>query len=429
MSRLTFIEYLYKVRNSINESNLTVLNQVKTAVQDPHEALTACCCVMDNLDDEIKTLSSNASNTNVLIKRLLEFFKSAEDATAKVEGLSANDLKSFLEVYDLDFDSNELPKDTKSFIDRLRTALPQALSAAKLIRQHFPVIEKVYITGAVWPEILIPFKIQEHGMTDFNSSDIICQNGDQYLGVSLKKKKKDKDADPTLINKSIERFFENSKYISNKIENVITNWYNTVVDEMIQSIDTLEKPKSSIDNLKGLELLGKYFKIESNKNIIRDYINTELKGPNSLFKHVDEILNEEEALNLIETTLFNIILKPELHKLKDKKFDFALVTGAGYIDKNKVVVEKGKYIPIESIATVYNDFISTGKFKFIQSPDKFNPFDGTGPAKLFYRLMHEGKNGNMNILDLEIRYKGSYTASPQFQATMHPDFIHFLKDR
>ena len=78
---------------------------------------------------------------------------------------------------------------------------------------------------------------------------------------------------------------------------------------------------------------------------------------------------------------------------------------------------------------MYNDFISTGKFKFIQRPDKFNPFDGTFAAKLFYRLMHEGKNGNMNILDLEIRYKGSYTASPQFQATMHPDFIHFLKDR
>ena len=46
-------------------------------------------------------------------------------------------------------------------------------------------------------------------------------------------------------------------------------------------------------------------------------------------------------------------------------------------------------------------------------------------AKVFYDL---SKN-NVVILNLEIRYKGSFTPQPQFQATLSNDFKDFLNQR
>ena len=32
--------------------------------------------------------------------------------------------------------------------------------------------------------------------------------------------------------------------------------------------------------------------------------------------------------------------------------------------------------------------------------------------------------GGHNIIQIDVRYKGDFTAKPDFQATIHPDFIH-----
>ena len=48
--------------------------------------------------------------------------------------------------------------------------------------------------------------------------------------------------------------------------------------------------------------------------------------------------------------------------------------------------------------------------------------DEKAPAKLFYTVY----NGTMPLLNLEIRYKGSKTAEPQFQATATPLFKNLM---
>ena len=47
------------------------------------------------------------------------------------------------------------------------------------------------------------------------------------------------------------------------------------------------------------------------------------------------------------------------------------------------------------------------------------------PAKLFYTIY----NGKIPLLNLEIRYKGSKTAEPQFQATATPIFKNMMSGK
>jgi len=47
------------------------------------------------------------------------------------------------------------------------------------------------------------------------------------------------------------------------------------------------------------------------------------------------------------------------------------------------------------------------------------------PAKLFYTIY----NGKIPLLNLEIRYKGSKTAEPQFQATATPMFKNMMSGK
>ena len=54
-------------------------------------------------------------------------------------------------------------------------------------------------------------------------------------------------------------------------------------------------------------------------------------------------------------------------------------------------------------------------------------YDGNkqAPAKMFYTLY----NGKISLLNLEIRYKGSKTAEPQFQATATPIFKNMMSGK
>ena len=49
--------------------------------------------------------------------------------------------------------------------------------------------------------------------------------------------------------------------------------------------------------------------------------------------------------------------------------------------------------------------------------------EGAGAAKVFFSIMSD----SARIIDLEIRYKGSYTANPQFQAVATADFKAIFK--
>ena len=49
--------------------------------------------------------------------------------------------------------------------------------------------------------------------------------------------------------------------------------------------------------------------------------------------------------------------------------------------------------------------------------------DGAGAAKIFHTIYE----GSVSLVDIEVRYKGSYTANPQFQATATAKFKNLFK--
>ena len=71
-------------------------------------------------------------------------------------------------------------------------------------------VPNVYMTGARWPDDVNDFRLQnEDTGFDYNSSDLIAKvDSETFYGISLKKKKNVKGADPTLINKAFDSILD-----------------------------------------------------------------------------------------------------------------------------------------------------------------------------------------------------------------------------
>ena len=72
------------------------------------------------------------------------------------------------------------------------------------------IVNMVYMTGARWPDDVNDFRLQnEDTGFDYNSSDLIAKlDKKTFYGISLKKKKNVKGADPTMINKAYDTFLQ-----------------------------------------------------------------------------------------------------------------------------------------------------------------------------------------------------------------------------
>ena len=123
-----------------------------------------------------------------------------------------------------------------------------------------------------------------------------------------------------------------------------------------------------------------------------------------------------------------------LYLLQYKEFDFYLLTGIGQRKKDKIGVEPAevKDLPttIEALTKIFkDDNIKLGKTVDRNGKVKRQPWeyskDEKAPAKLFYTVY----NGSTPLLNLEIRYKGSKTAEPQFQATATPIFKNMMSGK
>ena len=132
--------------------------------------------------------------------------------------------------------------------------------------------------------------------------------------------------------------------------------------------------------------------------------------------------------------LVNIILKTNLKseidnkKLKDKDFVFALMTGVGKIStKGIVTIGVGSVYPLKTTLCGLNrlGFLTEPKYT-VTKFDEENAKEGDSivdnkAAKIFYQLNAKLKKGVTPLIDLEVRYKGSFTPQPQFQGTMTPE--------
>ena len=162
---------------------------------------------------------------------------------------------------------------------------------------------------------------------------------------------------------------------------------------------------------------------------MRKFVNTDLsKTNNILFKRLTSYMDDNA--DLFAKTLINLVLKVKLYdelsankNLKQYSFGFALVTGIGEVTKGKPNVSKGKAVDLHTILCGLTDLEANRKpYKILVD---FEKKAEANAAKIFFKLSKAG----VNILDMELRYKGSFTSQPQFFATITKEFQTILTEK
>ena len=331
-------------------------------------------------------------------------------------------------------------------------------------------VDTVYLTGATWPGEVDDFRLRnEDTGFDYNSSDMVAKvDSETFYGISLKKKKNIKGADPTLINKAYSTFIDGDKFVKqrNKLNEIRQEYFAEIVrqaqrDGIInllidgQPVDkaTTEaiwehkvidprNPKKSyaVINLKGLNTDDKPVEVSEVTDPLlfdatkkgtmglRDYINNDLARPdNELYSKMNAII--QKNAKFFADSLIDIVLKTKMQTkllakdIGDKHFEFALVTGFADFTQNKKKIEDSKLI-LKPATVIPQHTILCGlanlagnKKKYLMELDKVQK-DKTNAAKIFYNLSKDG----VNILELQLRYKGDFKQAPQFFATLSHDF-------
>ena len=334
----------------------------------------------------------------------------------------------------------------KIVLDDMCRGISAALAIKEWLTRHHnePTDTKIkagYMTGNVWPSPVDIFKLDAFGMRDYNSSDFILSTGkhgsfEYYYGVSLKKKNVEHAADPTLINKAFDSVMDGREFdkIKEQIRVMRVKWFADKIREA--------------DRLKLIKIESNHVKLSDDKLILAKPASTDKSYPNikgklsegynrgmgfrtwmngqvgrgDLYKKMMKII--EPHMEMFANQLINLILKVNLNdKLNANRdldkyyFAFALSTGIGQMRKGQPFVGRGAVYPQESVLCALNHLAQSKKpFVMKQVPNPAG--DESNAAKVFFQIC----KGRVAILDLEVRYKGSFTAQPQFQAFLTKDF-------
>jgi len=350
-----------------------------------------------------------------------------------------------------------------------------------------PICDKVFLTGDKWPTEVSKYEVEAYGFKSYNSSDIIFQwknpKGLAFYGVSLKKKPSVKDPDPTLINKAFDSVLEGEgekeikelNKIKKKIQEARTKYFARVVRESIKAgylkvvkgtlpsddeklmkislkgeVKGVFKSKNpmALINIKGkgnIDLSnpskqtdpnifqikdGKSYRefkkgeLKDKKLSMRSFVNSRVASNDSVFTVMVDVMNE--FADKFAQALLNLVLKINLYKeLDENQFAFALVTAAGSIDKEgnpknlDTIKAKGLYTVLCGLSALNK---GPSKYEMILDKEANKKSDG---AKVFLTL----KKGKIDILDLQLKYKGSFTGQPQFAATLTKDFKEILTEQ
>ena len=115
----------------------------------------------------------------------------------------------------------------------------------------------------------------------------------------------------------------------------------------------------------------------------------------------------------------------DIDLLNDYYFGYSLVTAVGEVNMNKrtMNIYTAQVKDSGSVLCALNEINRSDPregYRF-----KFNKFktETSSAAKVFFDL----NRGGHKIMDLEIRYKGSFTSWPQFLGTLSPEFEKLLK--
>ena len=112
----------------------------------------------------------------------------------------------------------------------------------------------------------------------------------------------------------------------------------------------------------------------------------------------------------------------QLETWDENEFGFYVVEGVGSVNEDRGTVNVSN-ASVYDIHTVMCAIAQTRKEKASIKVDAAETFKRNA-AKVYFVL----SKGDRPILDIQLRYKGSFTAMPQFFATMTTDFQKLLKD-
>ena len=153
---------------------------------------------------------------------------------------------------------------------------------------------------------------------------------------------------------------------------------------------------------------------------------------NDYFRELDALIRNKVVMKPLCIGLLNIIFKLDLKKLiadrgkYAEEFAFTLITGAGDLTDGGIQVNAPVVIPEENSTSKLLEMSSSPKAQYLlrKPQGHIQAFErGAKGAKLKYDLLLD----NVNIALLEIRYKGSITPEPQFQAYITPSFEKLFK--
>ena len=416
---------------------------------------------------EIMAATAMYFNTSVLDaaviteKSLINWIKKAAVKADKniVYGSQKNMFTTYMEQ-----DIDNLSDKKKS--DVLKNAI-QGISAAKAIKEWLNSehgeandvkAKNLYMTGNVWPRTVKKFRINAFGFDDYNASDFIIHTGDKnFYGASLKKKPKPNSADPTLINKAFDTVLNGKQFdeVKEDITRIRSEYFAGLVRQAHEDKRIILPPSELTLSDKDLfEAKGRDTSIYERAYIntrgsVKHGLNNE-NAPDAMIKFVNEDLAKPNNIlykllikhmqnqgEIFANTLINLVLKVNLYdelaankKLKDYNFGFGLITGVGTVTKiaktdpaeYKPTLSQGKWIELHTILCGLRQ-LTANKQPYVIAVD-YDKKENSNAAKVFFKLSKAG----VPILDMELRYKGTFTAQPQFFATITPEFKQILVD-
>ena len=373
--------------------------------ENTQEIMVAALCLMN------KKFPEKMSSVNAI-----ELINDAKDKFNDVEGASLR--PELLEQFNNNF------KD-----------LGTAISSANAIREIVGTTSKAYWTGKGWHEDITHLNPDVPGIRDYNSSDIVVKGGKVFYGFSLKKKAKSKDLDPTLINKPITG---DKSFLSNILDDssmaVIEASKRALFKHIVKKYhdltmaEILKLPWST--RKKNEKSVTRYLK-DIPKKTLDGYVKS---ANNIFFKKVDNILMGGDYAKKFMVDFLKFVLKfdmPEKITQTGTEFEFYLLTGIGTLSGEDVVAEKADVKNLPQTIEVLTKMFERDKLKLIRTKGakgktKLNAYEeGATAAKNFYTI----KDNKADILNIEIRYKGEYTANPQFQCNVTVNFKNLFKSK
>ena len=157
---------------------------------------------------------------------------------------------------------------------------------------------------------------------------------------------------------------------------------------------------------------------------------------NEYFRAFDSLFMDPAMAKPLCTALLNIIFKTDMMRTllerrgaNASQFLFTLITGRGQADGDSIRVEPAGELFEGGTSSVLEKLLKPTKtyqptFSVIRDPRTKPAFEG-GPAKTVHLITVSGKS----IVQVEMRYKGSITPEPQFQAVITPVFKNMYKEQ